>query len=249
MKQILVTVAVALAAGAAAGASGSGATPADFQLVFDGRHRADLTHEGTFTTSASFCLSGAAADLTETTLHTVLREFTCAGSADSFTAEVSPTPAEHGGTGSWKIVDGKGALAALRGRGTWTSVRLSGSDADPASITFRSTWHGVVDFDTTAPTLTLAGATARKLRRPKRMYVVRCSFSLRDEGGAVSYAVKVVDPTDLNEATRRGATAAQTASVALRIRATARAKKLRLTIDATDPVGNSTRVAKTLRIR
>jgi hypothetical protein len=136
-----------LAAGAASGASGGTATPAGFGLVLDGRHRPDLTHEGTFTTSASFCPSGSAVDLTETTLHTVLGEFACAGSTDSFTAQVSPTPAEHGGTGSWKIVAGKGALATLRGKGTWTSVRLSGSDADPASITFRSTWHGVTDFD------------------------------------------------------------------------------------------------------
>jgi hypothetical protein len=249
MNRILVAVAVMLAAGAASGASGGTATPAGFGLVLDGRHRPDLTHEGTFTTSASFCPSGAAVDLTETTLHTVLGEFACAGSTDSFTAQVSPTPAEHGGTGSWKIVAGKGALATLRGKGTWTSVRLSGSDADPASITFRSTWHGVTDFDVAAPTLGLSKVAARKLRRPKRTYLIRCSFSLQDAGGTVAYAVKVVDPTNLNEATKRGATAAGSASVALRIRPTKRARKLRLTIDATDPVGNATRVARTLRIR
>jgi len=36
---------------------------------------------------------------------------------------VKPVPAEHCGGGSWQIVSGSGALADLRGKGTWTSAR------------------------------------------------------------------------------------------------------------------------------
>ena len=66
MRTLAITV-LALAAFAVGGAAGVRATPSGFELVLDGRHRPDLTHEGTFTTTASFCPSGSAVDLTETT--------------------------------------------------------------------------------------------------------------------------------------------------------------------------------------
>src|SRR5947208_2140298 len=105
--------AVALAAGGAA--DGARKTPAAFRLGFDGKHTPALLHEGPFTTSASFCLSGYAADTAiEAETETAVRAFRCSGSTDQFTARVKPVPAEHGGGGSWQIVSGSGALANLR---------------------------------------------------------------------------------------------------------------------------------------
>src|SRR5689334_15297923 len=96
-----------IAAAALLAAPGVGATPPpSFHLVFDGRHNQALLHEGTFTTSSSWCSSGSAADVSidDPTL-TATRRFTCAGGGD-FTATVSPLRAEHGGSGSWQIVSG-----------------------------------------------------------------------------------------------------------------------------------------------
>src|SRR4051812_41691292 len=71
---------------------GAGATlsPSSFQLVFDGKHNAELLHEGTFTTSSPLCLSGSAMDVSvEATTDTAVRRFTCAAGGD-FTAKVTP---------------------------------------------------------------------------------------------------------------------------------------------------------------
>jgi hypothetical protein len=87
--------------------------PLSFRLVFDGRHNAALLHEGTFTSSASFCPSGSAADVSvEATTDTALRRFTCLGGGGDFSARIAPLPAEHGGTGTWQIVDGTGPSPA-----------------------------------------------------------------------------------------------------------------------------------------
>src|SRR6476659_7771765 len=110
---------VAIAAVALLSTGGAVAAPASFQLVFDGKHQANLLHEGTFTTSSSSCPTGTTEDVSidEPTL-TAMRQFTCdAGS--SFMAKVGPLPAEHGGAGAWQIVAGSGALADLRGKGTF----------------------------------------------------------------------------------------------------------------------------------
>src|SRR5438270_14092632 len=57
---------------------GAGATlsPSSFQRVFDGKHNAELLHEGTFTTSLPLCLSGSAIDVSvEATTDTAVRRF------------------------------------------------------------------------------------------------------------------------------------------------------------------------------
>jgi hypothetical protein len=59
-------------------AGASGAAPTDFRLVLDGKHNAALLHEGTFTTSASFCTSGAAEDISvDGSTDTAQRRFRC----------------------------------------------------------------------------------------------------------------------------------------------------------------------------
>src|SRR5690349_11701378 len=163
------TLAIAVVAVLSTGGAGV-AAPASFQLVFDGKHQANLLHEGTFTTSSSSCPTGTAEDVSidENTL-TATRQFTCAAGG-SFTATVGPLPAEHGGAGTWRIVSGTGSLADLRGKGNFTSVRTGGDPNDPETITFRSTWTGVADLDATPPVGKVTRWQARKLKRPKRTY-------------------------------------------------------------------------------
>jgi len=245
-----VLVSALMAAGATA-TGGSRAGPASFRLVFDGKHNADLLHEGSFTTSVAFCPSGSAADIRLDSETTSVRRFRCSGSAGEFTAYVSPLPAEHGGLGSWQIFDGGGPLANLRGKGTWTSSRLSGRPDDPASITFRSTWDGVADFDATAPTIGVSSVTVRRLLRPKGAYRLRVVLSLSDaEGGAVSYRLEVVDPRKPFNllAWTKGETT--TTSIAmLRVRPAKSIRILQLKIAASDAVGNVASFAKTFRLK
>ena len=223
-----------------------------FHLVFDGRHTPDLLHEGPFTTSLAACPSGSAADVqVDDVSRTVVRRFACTGSADDFTARITPFPAEHGGNGTWQIVAGSGALADLRGMGTWASVRLDGNSADPFTITFRSTWDGVADLDVSAPTIALTSARARKVVRPKGRYQLRIAMSLLDSAGnAVSYRLTVFDPKrpfDLL-GTKSGQTSVGSALAVVRVRPAKRTRVLRLKIEATDPVGNASALARLLRL-
>jgi len=243
---------VAIAALALLSTGGAVAAPASFQLVFNGKHQANLLHEGTFTTSSTRCPSGTAADVSidEATL-TATRRFSCAAGGD-FTATVGPLPAEHGGSGSWQIVDGSGPLTDLRGKGTFTSVRLSGDPNDPETITFRSTWTGVAALDATPPTVSVTHWQAKKLARPKRTYRVRLGLSMPDNGGgAVSYALQLVDPRKPSNAIvfKTGNTATGSVTRSFRIRVGKHTRRLRLKVDASDVLGNQSAFAKTFRLR
>jgi hypothetical protein len=244
---------VAIAAVAVLSTGGAGAAaPASFQLVFDGEHNASLLHEGTFTTSDSSCPMGTAEDVSidETTL-TAVRQFTC-DAGGGFTAKVGPLPAEHGGSGSWQIVAGSGPLADMRGKGTFTSVRLTGDPNDPSTITFRSTWTGVADLDATPPPIQVTHWHAKKLKRPKRAYQVRIGLSLTDNGGgAVSYALELVDPRRPSNAIafKHGVTETGSVTRSLRIKVGKRTRRVQVKIDASDAVGNQSASAKTFRLR
>ena len=241
----LAAVAVTTAAGAAGHARTS------FQLVFDGAHNAALLHEGRFTTSASFCPSGSAEDVSlDAPSETAVRRFRCSGSAGEFDARVTPLPAEHGGQGVWQIVGGIGPLANLRGKGTFTSTRTAGRSDDPATIMFRSSWDGVVDFDPDAPQVAVTKGSAKKLRKPKGTYTVRLTLSLEDAaGGAVSYQVEVSDPrTRRGLAFRLGQATAPTVSLTLRLKVPARARTLQVKVSATDLVGNEATALASIRV-
>jgi hypothetical protein len=244
---------VAIAAVALLSTGGAGvAAPASFQLVFDGKHQANLLHEGTFTTSSSSCPTGTAEDVSidETTL-TAVRQFTC-DAGGGFTAKVGPLPAEHGGSGSWQIVNGSGPLADLRGKGTFTSVRLTGDPNDPSTITFRSTWTGVADLDATPPTVRVTHWHVKKLARPKRAYKVRLGLSMTDTGsGAVSYALQLVDPRKPSNPIvfKLGQTSSGSVTRSFRIRVGKHTRRLQVKVDASDAVGNQSAFAKTLRLR
>lgn len=244
---------VAIAAVAVLCTGGNGAAaPASFQLVFDGKHNASLLHEGTFTTSSASCSSGTAADVSidEGTL-TAMRQFTCAEGGD-FTAKVGPLPNEHGGSGSWQIVTGSGPLADLRGKGTFSSVMLTGDPGDPSTITFRSTWTGVADLDATPPITRVTHWRTQKLKRPTSAYRVKLALSLTDNGGGpVSYALQLVDPKKPSNAIvfKLGKTASASVTRSFRIKVGKHTRRLRLKVDASDAVGNQSAFAKTFRLR
>ena len=251
-RTVLRAVVAALVALAVPAAGSSTNASSEFQLVFDGKHTPSLLHEGPFTTSASFCPSGQAVDTgVDSATETALRKFTCAGSSGGFTARVGRLPAEHGGSGTWQIVEGSGPLADLRGKGIWSSVRLGGNPTDPATITFRSTWKGVADLDAAPPTVAAQKRSAQKLRRPKGAYRVRLVLTLNDAAGsAVSYTLAVIDPRRPYDwlATKSGTTSSGRASFSLRIRPGKRTRILQLKVDAGDAVGNTTEYATTLRL-
>lgn len=229
-------------------------TPSSVALIFDGAHTpgvgpTNLRHEGSFTASSPLCHGGHGADTEFVYPLAALREYTCKDGSGSFTAFVDPIIAEHGGPGVWRITGGTGRYRKLRGRGTFESELVSGSLADEANVTFRSTWVGVADFDDVAPTIRATRASATKLRRPKGVYLLRIAFSTRDDfvGNAVDYLLL---PT--NGSSRlpfsEGRTTSGDVSVALRIRPTSRLRQLLLEIRVTDPVGNQRRVVRSLKL-
>lgn len=247
IRAVAIAAAVFLTAGTA-GAAG----PPSFHLVLDGKHDAQLHHDGTFSTSSSWCPSGTAADVSvDSDTDTATRRFSCAGGGD-FTATVVPLPAEHGGSGSWQIVDGSGPLTNLRGKGTFTSVRTGGNPNDPETITFRSTWDGVADFDVAPPTVAIGSVSKHKLRHPRGAYRLRVALSLSDAGGGpVSYTLHVLNPKKptVTYAYKTGqATGTVTSKFRIKVPKTRRVVELK--IDASDAVGNaSTAATKKIRLR
>jgi hypothetical protein len=234
------------------GARGAGAAaPSSFQLVFDGKHNEALLHEGTFTTSSAWCAAGTAADtdIDDATL-TATRLFRCTAGG-TFTAKVTPLSAEHGGIGSWQIVAGSGTLADLRGKGTFTSTRLSGG-ADPATITFRSTWDGPADFDATPPLIALTRSSVRKLKRPKNAYDIRLTVSLTDAGGGpVSFVLQLADPGHraTTFAYKVGKTASGSITKTIRIKVPKKTRRIRIGLEASDELGNTSSFEKVLPLK
>jgi hypothetical protein len=229
-----------------------GATAPAFHLVFDGSHTRALLHEGTFTTLSAWCSSGTASDVSvDATTDTATRRFNCAGGGD-FTAKVRPLPAEHGGNGSWQIVSGSGPLADLRGKGTFSSLRLGGSSDDPAAITFRSTWDGVAGFDATPPNVGISRATPKKLRRSTSTYTIRVVVAVTDNGGGpISYVLQAVDarkPTYVL-AYKAGRAPAGTITTTFRVKASRKTRVVQLEVDATDAVGNTAHAAKSVALK
>ena len=225
----------------------AGAVPRSFELTFEGSHPAAV-HEGPFTASAPFCAAGYAADRPSPQSTgpppVVTRDYTCGDGTGTVTMLVDRPHGEHspGGTGRWKIVEGSGHYARLRGQGTWTS-----SGGDPR---FRSVLSGIVDFDTGAPVVAISRATTQKLRRPRGAYLLRATFSARDdvEGNTVSYRV-VASAGGLPLVTRTGKTTSRQVSLSLRVRPPARARTLTLEISASDAVENERRVSRALKLR
>ena len=160
-------------------------TVGPFELALEARHERvpvsptypfGLRHIGTFTSSAPFCLSGTLVDLqvvaVPLTPLRARRELTCADGSGSLIVGINEPQLEHDSRfpGTWRIEEGTGRYASLRGRGEYRGELLGGDPLDPANVVFRASWQGVTDTDTVAPTLSVATARATKLRRPAGAY-------------------------------------------------------------------------------
>jgi hypothetical protein len=253
MKLLVVTVGVLAAVVALIG--GADAAPTALQLVFDGHHvvaafptPTGLSHEGPFTSTSSLCPSGYARDIAQTD-QLATRLFTCDGSDGTFTATVTPHLAEHGGVGSWRIIGGTGSLDDLRGKGSFSSVLTSGDPNDFLSISFRSTWQGTIDLDATPPTVAIARQALRKLARPRRTYVMQLALSFSDNNKAdVTYTLTLVNPRNLFVFVRKSGQASGTIAWTFRLRPPSTSRLLRLSVTATDQVGNAANLTKTIRL-
>lgn len=259
MKRSALVVGIVLATGLVAGGAGAGASAlSQFSLTFTGKHVADpsfpagLHHEGRFTASAPFCPSGTAVDTRDVQDPPlwVERTHTCDDGSGSIVVSMPNVTGEDGGSGSWQIIKGSGKYATLRGSGTYTGQSLSGDPADFLSITYQTTWKGLVDFDADPPTLTLT-ATATKLERPRRTYSVRVALVVRNEepGARVTYALILqARGKYVSGGSKQGSTTTGRAAFVLKVTPPSAARALQLSVRAADPVGNENTTTRAVRL-
>jgi hypothetical protein len=237
--------------------TGASAAPTPFSLIFEGAHVDDptlpagLRHDGRFTASSPFCSSGRAYDtrqINDGSSVTVWRVHTCDDGSGSFTAFMPFARAEHGGNGSWKIVEGTGRYAQLRGQGTYMGTLLSGDPNVFSTIVYRAQWQGVVDFDADPPVIESLSASARKLSTRVRRYLLRIGVIARDASSSISYTVNVRAGTVPLESKNVSTTSGQ-AAVTLRISPPRGARSVRISLVATDALGNGpTSASRTIRL-
>jgi hypothetical protein len=261
VRKVALLAGVAALLGIAALATGIGrASPSSFELVMKGgvhtaaeprdKFALGFRHEGPFTATAPFCASGFAIDLALQP-PTELRQFTCTDGSGSITARKVIMRADAQFTHEeavWAIVDGTSRYSMLRGKGTAVLDTVSGDPANHITTSFDETWVGVIDFDVTRPTVSISQAKATRLQRPKGAYVVRMAFSAQDgaAGNAVSYTMVASGGGAF--ARRSATTTAETVSITFRVRPEKGTRRLRLTLAASDPVGNETSVVRQLRL-
>jgi hypothetical protein len=237
---------------------GASAAPTQFSLTFDGAHFTDasfpdgIQHDGRFTASAPFCSAGRAYDVehvvTESGFLDVMRRHVCDDGSGSMTAFMPVARNEHGGKGTWKIVEGTGKYATLRGFGTYIGTRISGDPLDFPSIVYRTAWSGVVDFDADPPAVESIAASARKLQKPTRTYSLRIAVRARDVSTPIAYTVDVRSGTT-PLGFKKVSTASGLATMTLRIRPPRSAHSVRVQLAATDAVGNTANASRLVRLR
>lgn len=251
-----VAVAAALAAMLALVSGRATAAPASFSLSFEGAHFVDSTlsgglrHDGRFTASVPFCSAGRAYDVRHLVVEplTVHRIHTCDDGSGSFTALMPVVRGEHGASGTWRILEGTGRYATLRGAGTYTATIVSGDPNAFETIKYRTEWHGAVDFDAEPPAIERFTATAQQLRLRVRTYVLRVGVTARDAGSPISYTVDVRSGRALL-ALKRGSTASGQATITLRFRPPRAARSARVLLTARDALGNETSTSRAIRLR
>ena len=237
------------------------AAPSPFEVVIDGfrspatpveKFFTGFRNEGPFSASLPFCPSGYAVDLEwlgPLGLVHGTRQFSCSDGSGSITARqrVLQTDLNTYLKGDWKIVEGTGPYAKLRGKGTFATV-MSGDDF--ATRRFRETWSGLVDFDDTPPTVAITTTRTQKLRRPAGAYSIRVILSARDEKAETAIAYRIgIRSGDREAASRSGETMSGTASATLRVRLWKNERRtLRLVIVGSDALGNEHVVSRMLRL-
>jgi hypothetical protein len=232
------------------------AAPTPFSLTFEGAHFVDSTlpgglrHDGRFTASAPFCSAGRAHDVRHVVVEplSVLRMHMCDDGSGSFTALMPTVRGEHGATGAWRIVEGTGAYATLRGVGTYTGTITSGDPNANETISYRTEWRGVVDFDADPPAIESFKATVRKLRQRVRAYTLRIGLTARDTSLPISYTVDARAGRALLDL-KQASTASGRATITVRIRPPRAARSVRILLTARDALGNETSTSRAFRLR
>jgi hypothetical protein len=204
-----------------------------------------MTSEGgTFRSRAPFCASGT---FVEDDVGNAWRwRFTCDDATGSLTVVLREDS-------TWRILDGSGNYAGLRGSGSLRGEQLCGENCDlERPIPWRGTLLGVVDRDAVAPTIAISSANAAKLRRPAGAYSIRLALGLRDdvEGNPVSYTLRVTTIHRGIELARKfGTTTNPTRPLTLRIRPpNPQTKAVRLQLAAEDPIGNASSLSRALKL-
>jgi hypothetical protein len=235
---LIAIVGLGAASAMAALAARSAARP--FELVFNGGYESDydgvLLLAGSFTSKAPFCESGSAA-----TVELDAPRFSCADGSGSITLDVGSRPDPFGDRG-WRILEGTGHYAGLRGRGM-----VRGED-----WTEELTFQGFVAEDAVAPTIALASAKASKVKGKKGVYTIPLALDIRDnvEDNPVTYKVVVTRESGAGPwlASKSGEAIGGT-TFELRIRRPnepVRAVLIRTT--AVDPVGNVSSLEATVKL-
>jgi hypothetical protein len=218
-----------------------------FELMLDGAQRSG---PGTFRSLAPFCAGGHVVDLGRGLSGrwiSGLRRFSCSDGSGSVTVRtwlIEMDEAAASESGVWRIVAGNGAYASLRGKGAYARVLLEG---DGGSTSARETWAGDAAVDAAAPTVAISGISAARASTPG-WSVVRIAFSTsdRDRRSPVDFLVSASNRYLL--AARSGTTATGTAVVALRVRAGRGGRTIRLKLEASDRVGNTTTIVRRLQL-
>jgi hypothetical protein len=229
-KRALLVVLVAivgLGAASALAALSASSTPKPFELVYEAESE-EYWAAGSFTSSPPFCESGSAVEV-----DFGVRRFACADGSGSITLDISFLQPPFS-DGSWRILEGTGQYAGLRGKGT---VRDWFWIADP----LRTTFEGLVAEDAVAPTIGLA-AKAFKVKGKKGFYSIPVALDMRDdvEDNPVTYKVIVMRESGAGPwlASKSGE-AIGGVSFELRVRRpNAGVKALLIRTTAVDPVGN-----------
>lgn len=229
--------------------------------------------EGAFEAHAPFCGSGTFNSLPwRLEAPEAKYRFTCADGSGSLVVATSVSPSDHYPgqppvvQGSFKILEGTGGYAGLRGTGSQFSEILS-ERVDPDCVPFepevfgdesclipiwRSTLQGVAREDAVAPTVALSSVKATKLPRPAGAYSLDLTIALGDniEGSPVSYLLRVTPTTSARELARSfGTTRDGVAAMTMRFRYYKPPKRaVLLRLDASDEVGNASSVARVLKL-
>ena len=237
------------------------AAPVSFSLTFNGAHIEDptasegLRHDGRFTASAPFCSAGRAYDVRQKVeldgFLTVWRLHTCDDGTGGFTAYMPVARGEHGGNGTWQIVEGTGSYATLRGMGTYTGTRLSGDPDNFLSIVYRTQWQGLVDFDADPPVVESFTATAKKLRLKRRTYSLRIAVTTKDPSIPITFRASLsAGGTPLiPDAGKLAATGPGKGLIAVRVSPPPRARSVRIALTMTDALGNTGNASRSVTIR
>jgi hypothetical protein len=222
-----------------------------FELTLDGELTGtpgEITSQGTFRSRAPFCATGVFVDERPDRPVGGKRQFTCDDGTGTLTVSIAGW--EYYGppfNTTWQILDGSGSYRDLRGRGSVQGEMLS----DYGFAIWRSTFQGLADRDTIAPSSDISSARVTKLPRPAGAYAIKLALGLRDnvEENPVSYRVRI-SARGRGELARKFGTA-RTGAVSLALRVvvpSAKVKTIGLQVTASDPFGNAVSLRRALSL-